>query len=166
MTMFNELLAIKQFREQQAELAFMRQRRRRVAAEQETEKARNRLDRFREWAQAREQSMYAGLCERVVRVREIETVLQEVAQLRQDEISYESILQKADEALDQEIKVLGECRQTHMQAMRMRTKFVELATAYEDDLVQLQNNQEDQELEEVASRLDDRLVWLDGERAR
>jgi len=166
MTMFNELLAIKQFREQQAELAFMRQRRRRVAAEQETEKARNRLDRFREWAQSRERSMYAGLCERVVRVREIETVLQEVAQLRQDEISYESILQKADEALDQEIKVLGERRQAHMQAMRMRTKFVELATAYEDDQLQLQNNQEDQELEEVASRLHDRLEWLDDERAR
>lgn len=159
MNIFNEMLAIKRFREQQAELAFMQQRQRRAEAEQASESAEDRLETFRKWARDREQSMYTGLCERVVRVREIENVLQEVASLRQDESHYESALQQAEETLEQETQVLSECRQAHMQTVRMSSKFVDLANAYEDGVTQMRTSKEDEELEETASVARDRSDW-------
>lgn len=163
MSIFNEMLAIKRFREQQAELAFIRQRHRRAEAERESEQAEDRLDKFRKWARAREQSMYTELCDRVVRVREIENVLQEVADLRKNESDYESALQQADETLDQETEALSESRQTHMQTVRMSNKFVELANVHQDGVILMQNSKEDQELEEVASLVRERSDWDDNE---
>lgn len=163
MSMFSELLRIKRFREQQAELAFMRQRQRRAEAQERANKARDSLQTFRDYARAQEQSMYAGLCERVVRVRDIDTVLQEVAQMRKDEGYYESALQQADDALTQEIDALSDCRRTHTHTVRLSNKFLELVQAHQDEESQLQNNQEEQELEEVAALAHDRFRWHDNE---
>lgn len=165
MSMFSELLTIKRLRENEAELAFMRQRQRRTEAQERVDKARSRLQTFRNHARSQEQSMYEGLCERVVRVRDIETVLQEVAQLRKDEGFYESALQKADETLDQEIDALSECRRTHTHTVRQSNKFLELVKVYQNEETQLQNSQEDQELEEVAALTHDRFRWHDDEDA-
>ena len=161
--MFDQMLAIKRFREQQAELAFTRQRLRRAEAEKATEMAHDRLEEFRDWARARERSMYDDLCVRVVRVREIEHVLHEVSSLRRDEGHYETALRDAGEILDKETQVLGACRQAHMQTVRMSNKFVELANVYEEGMLQMQNSKEDQELEEVASLVRDRYDWDDNE---
>jgi len=161
MNMFDQMLAIKRFREQQAELEFIRQRLRRTEAEQETEKAQDRLNEFRDWAREREAAMYDDLCERVVRVREIEGVLYEVSQLRKDEGYYESVLHKANDTLEEETHVLSERRQAHMQTVRMSNKFVELANVYHEGETQIRNNKEDLELEEVASLVRDRVDWND-----
>lgn len=164
MSMFDQMLAIKRFREQQAELEFMRQRLRRTEAEQETEKAQDRLEKFRDWAREREASMYDDLCERMVRIREIEGVLYEVSQLRKDEDYYESVLQKANDTLERETHVLSERRQAHMQTVRMSNKFVELANDYHEGETQMRNSKEDLELEEVASLVRDRVDWNDNDR--
>lgn len=161
--MFVEMLAIKHFREQQAELTLSRQRQRRVEAVQEADQARRLLETYRDWAQEQERSMYRDLCERVVRPRDIEDVLSQVANLRKNEVYYASESKSADEKLGHETQVLAECQGAHAQTVRMTKKFTELAEAYWDDVAQIQNKKEDNELEEVASLSGDRSDWISSE---
>ena len=87
MNVFDELLAIKRFREGQAEIAVSRQRLRQAEADAARQASEQALTDFREAAERREREMYRDLCSRVVRVREIENVLQGVAGLREGELS-------------------------------------------------------------------------------
>lgn len=152
--MFDDMLAIKRFREQQAELALLRQRQRRVMAENVVETARISLERYQDWAQEHEQSLYRELCGRIVRPRDINEVLEQVAEMKTGETRHVSALESAREMLEQEIVVLGERRGEHAQTVRMTGKFLELAQSYWDEVSQQRNRTEDDELEEVAS-----LLW-------
>ena len=82
MSIFKELLAIKSFREGQAEAQMRTQRAVALEAVQQTEAARDLLARLMEEGQREEAAMYARLCAQVVKLRDIEDVRGEVAQLR------------------------------------------------------------------------------------
>ena len=159
--MFSEMLAIKQFREQQAELAFFRQRERRASALKNREDAAASLARYSAWARDRETALYTDLCEKVVRIREIDSVLQTVASLRQGEEQHQTSLQQANEALQAETTQLSLCREAHAQAERICHKFLELAQAHQEDEARMEMGREDLELEEVAS-----VVWERAERGQ
>lgn len=161
MSMFDEMLSIKRFREQQAEIAVMCERQRFVDADRESEQAQNRLADFRLWATAREQELYTGLYHRVVQVREIEHVLQEIALLRTDEERHEAEVTRAKEKREQATQALEACRDTHLQMVRMSGKFLELADAHMDFVFRTQNYNEDLEFEEIAS-----VAWERFERDR
>ena len=85
MSMFKELLAIKRFREGQAELRVARERTSHQQAELARVAAQETLERFRVEAVERERGMYDDLCSRVVKLRDIEDVMQGVATLRATE---------------------------------------------------------------------------------
>lgn len=161
--MFDQMLGIKRFREQQAELALMRQRQRRANAVREADEAQNRLATYRDWAKEQEQSMYRDLCNRIVRPRDIENVLSEVAGLRRDESDYASVWRSASETVDLETQVLGECRNAHELTVKSTKKFTEVAEVYWDDLAQMQNKKEDNELEEIASLSRGGADWTSSE---
>lgn len=159
MSVFDELLAIKRFRENQAELAVARQRRRMVEADEAREQARIALETYQRQAQEHEQAMYSDLCQRLVRVREIEQVLESVALLRAGERDHEKTLQQAVEKLEQEVRELTSRRDQHQQAVRMTGKFVELARVYLDAFLKALEQKEDLEMEEAASVARDREDW-------
>ena len=123
MNMFDQILAIRKFRQQQAELAFASQCLRRAEAEQHKDMAQKTLEKFRQWAASQEQILYQGLCGRVVRAREIENVLFEVSRMKKDEDHFRTAVHKANDMLEQETKRLGARRQAHHQAVRMTNKF-------------------------------------------
>ncbi|MVW78585.1 type III secretion system stalk subunit SctO [Bordetella sp. 02P26C-1] len=152
--MFDEMLAIKRFREQQAELALLRQRQRRAEAEDKVETARVSLAKYQDWAQEHERALFRELCERIVRPRDIQDVLGKVAEMKLDESQYASALEAARETLEQEIVTLGERREEHVQTVRMTGKFLELAQSHWDEMAQQESRKEDGALEEVAS-----LLW-------
>lgn len=159
MSVFDELLAIKRFRESQAELAVSRQRRRLVDADAAKEQARTALELYQQQAQEDERAMYGDLCQRVVRVREIEQVLASVALLRAGEREHETLLQEAIEKLEQEARELASRRDEHQQAVRMTGKFVELARAYLDEFLKALERKEDLEMEEATAVARDREEW-------
>ncbi|KRC70296.1 Type III secretion protein YscO [compost metagenome] len=159
MSVFDELLAIKRFREGQAEIAVSRQRLRHAeadAAKRDTDAA---LVAYRDEAERREQAMYSDLCSRVVRVREIENVLQGVAGLREGERQREQAVEAAAQQLDQENKALAASRQQHQHAVRLTGKFVELARIHLDEHLKALEQKEDLEMEEAASVSRDREDW-------
>jgi len=163
MSMFDELLAIKRFREGQAEIAVAHQRQVLVAAEQELEAANQRLVDYRAWSERRERDMYDDLCSRIVRVREIEDVMQGVADLRGGERQHEAQVQSADDQVRTEEQALTERRETHRLASRMTEKFIELARLHLEAYLLEQERKEDLEMEEAASVRRDREDWEEHE---
>lgn len=159
MSVFDELLAIKRFREGQAEIAVSRQRLRHAEADAARRGSEAALAAWRDEAEQREQAMYSDLCSRVVRVREIENVLQGVAGLREEERQREQALEAAAQRLEQEGQALAASRQQHQQAVRLTGKFVELARIHLDEHLKALEQKEDLEMEEAASVTRDREDW-------
>lgn len=149
--LFDELLRIKRFREEQAELEAGRARRRMALAARARGQAEEALEQYRGEARRREDGMYDDLCSRVVRVREIDDVLQQVAGLKEGErrrdAAREDALKKESEAQE----ALDGARRAHQHALRQCDKFVDLAGMYQAEARKEQENKEDAEVEEAAS---------------
>ncbi|MGE8658758.1 MAG: type III secretion system stalk subunit SctO [Achromobacter sp.] len=159
MSVFDELLAIKRFREGQAEIAVSRQRLRHAEADAARQASEQALAACREESERRERAMYRDLCSRVVRVREIEDVLQGVAGLREGERQCEQALEQAAQRLRDEAQALAERRAQHQQAVRLTGKFVELASIHLAEHLKALEHKEDMEMEEAASLSRDREDW-------
>ncbi|WP_338880977.1 type III secretion protein [Achromobacter veterisilvae] len=159
MSVFDELLAIKRFREGQAEIAVSRQRLRHAEADAVRRDSEAALASYRDEAVRRERALYSDLCSRVVRVREIETVLQDVAGLREGERQREQAVETAERRLEEENQALAASRQQHRQAARLTGKFVELARIHLDEHLKALEQKEDLEMEEAASVSRDREDW-------
>lgn len=159
MSVFDELLAIKRFREGQAEIAVSRQRLRHAEADAARLASEQALADFRDESERRERAMYRDLCTRVVRVREIEDVLQGVAGLREGERQREQALEQAAQRLGDEARALAERRDQHQHAVRLTGKFVELASLHLAEHLKALEHKEDMEMEEAASLSRDREDW-------
>ncbi len=159
MSVFDELLAIKRFREGQAEIAVSRQRLRHAEADAARLASEQALADFRDESERRERAMYRDLCSRVVRVREIEDVLQGVAGLREGERQREQAVEQAAERLREENQALADRRAQHQQAVRLTGKFVELASIHLAEHLKALEHKEDMEMEEAASLSRDREDW-------
>ena len=72
------LLAIKHFRADQAQLALKRQQQACAVVPRRSARRKSRLDDCRLWARQLENRLYAELCRRIVKTRDIDEVLQRV----------------------------------------------------------------------------------------
>lgn len=159
MSIFRELLSIKTFRENKAEMEVRKQRMVLAEALARREQAQAQLDDFRGYALRHEQALFTDLCTRIVRLRDIEAVQTEVVQLRQQERGYESAVDTAVQAEHKESGELDVRKQAHAEASRMKQKFVELAQVYADEQIRELERKEDAELEEAAETRRDRADW-------
>ena len=159
MSVFKELLAIKAFRENKAEMAVRKQRSVLAEATASREAADKALDEFRHWAFTHERSIYDALCQRVVRLRDIEDVQLEVADMRQKDLQHEDHARKAEAERVKQSQQLEADRDMHQAASRMKEKFVELARLHADEQIKEIERKEDAELEEVAETRRDRADW-------
>lgn len=159
MTIFRELLAIKSFREEKAQLAMRKQRMALVAATQERDGASQRLDDYREFAQRQEREMYADLCRRLVNLREIEHVQGSVVLLRGQEQAHVAVLDQAQIQCESQERLLDERKADHQQASRMKEKFVQLAQVHAEQAMRELEHKEDLELEEAAEVRREREDW-------
>ncbi|MGX5658518.1 type III secretion protein [Castellaniella ginsengisoli] len=159
MNVFRELMAIKRFREGQAELAVTRQRLTLAEAERLKAQALDQLEEYRRWSQQRELDMYQDLCSRLVRASEIEDVLEDVAGLREGEHERENRVEEAGDQARQEAERLARCREAHREASRMVEKFVQLASLHAAEELRELERKEDLEMEEAASVTRDHEEW-------
>lgn len=160
MNVFRELMAIKRFREGQAELAVMRQRQALAEAERLRLQALEQLEEFRRWSRQRELDMYRDLCSRLVRASEIEDVLEDVAGLREGEHDRENRAEEAGDQARREAEQLAQCREAHREASRMVNKFVQLASLHAAEELREMERKEDVEMEEAASVTRDHDEWV------
>lgn len=159
MSVFDELLAIKRFRESQAEAAMRQQRlllRDAIAAREAAEALLQRL--LQEGLQT-EHRLYQELCQRIVLLRDIEQVQQTVASLRRQEAAQHEAVQASIQAQTQAQQLLNTARSAHQQASRQTSKFIDLARAYDATQALEAERKEDLEMEEAASIARDREDW-------
>lgn len=161
MTILRDLLAIKTFRENKAEMAVARQRVVLAEATEALEQARAALDDFRDWAQRRERELFDDLCSRTVRLREIQQVHEAVGEMRTQENHHVQQQDTAQEHRDEEKVELDACKQAHAEASRMKEKFVELARSHAQEVLREIERKEDAEMEEVAELRRDRADWAE-----
>ncbi len=159
MSVFRELLAIKAFRESQAEAAVRVQRHALREAREAREAAEALLQRLLREGPEQEMQLYRDLCARIVRLREIEDVQLAVVGLRQREAQQQDAVAAAAKAQDQASLQLDTARAAHQEASRQKSKFVDLARNYAEAQVQELERKEDLEMEEAASVARDREDW-------
>ena len=159
MAMVDELLFIKEFRERKAETELQKSRARLGVAAQSERQAEQTLQEHIDRAWAEELRLYAELCARIVKPREIADVQQHVAQMRVEEMAHQQRLEQAQE----QHKAAQDDFQLSTRKMReastAREKFVELARTHHMLVAREAERKEDLELEELASVVREREEW-------
>lgn len=153
MAMVDELLFIKNFREQKAEKDMLRTRLDLQQAHHRQEKAEDTLQVFRVQAQQDEVRWYGELCSRLVKPREILAVQEDVAVLRATEahlaVRLEQALAEHEEAQQHYVSATDQ----HRLATMAKNKFIELAQNFHAAEARERERREEMELEEVAGQL-------------
>lgn len=163
MTVFTELLAIKRYREQQAETAMQRERSLRDSASQAHREAQQALMDFRHFAAQREASLYAGLYRHPVRVSAINHVLASVRAMQEHDDTLQNRVDAAQTKLDEAQARFAHAREQHQRAVRATEKFIELSDIHRDAARREGERHEDLEMEEVASMMRDQDEWSNHE---
>jgi type III secretion protein O len=159
MSMLDELLFIKRFREQQAETLVFRSRADLAQARRAEDEASALLERFRVQAQADEQAWYQALCERPVKLREITRVQEDVSMLRAAERAHEQSLEQAGAQRASAQQAYAEASQRMRDASAVREKFVELVRREHLAASREHERREELEFEELSSVRRDREDW-------
>lgn len=159
MNVFRDLLRIKSFREDQAELRMLRQRDLTRQAQQKHEEESSLLRRMLREGQEAEQRLYGGLCKRVVHLRDIEDVQQTVASFRRRESLQEDAVQTARDLESKAQEALTASRIAHQEAHRQKSKFLDISRDFDLASAREAERKEDLELEETASLTRDREDW-------
>lgn len=159
MEIFRDILSIKIFRESRAEREVIRQRGVLALASEQRESDARGLADYRCYASTHEHALYDDLCRRVVRLRDLESVQQEVVVLRTGERNREAALDASEQLQQREKQRLEEVRDQHRQASRIKEKFVEVVQIYSGEAFKAFERQEDREMEEVAELRRERIEW-------
>ena len=159
MSVFRDLLRIKTFRENQAESRVRQARAVALDAQQAREAAEALLARLLREGHETEHRLYRELCERIVRLREIEDVQQAVVGLRQRETAQEDAVQAARGEETRTEQLLTAARDAHKEANRQKTKFIDLSNDYALSSAREAERKEDLEMEEAASVRREREDW-------
>jgi hypothetical protein len=150
MKILNQLLHIKEFRENKAEMEVMRVRHALYEAELAVEHARNALTEYRAMCVRKERELYADLCSRLVHLTDFDDVALEVDNMRQGIERYKEEVTTAENNHKATAERLERAKEAHRIAIRMREKFTELVDNAKEGEALEQQRVEDAEMEEVS----------------
>lgn len=151
MNVLTDLLRIKVFREEKAELALARARQFLVQADVTLDAARRTLQDYLQEYDRKERDMYADLCTRLVFLREIDDVTLDIQMMKEQTTRHEQEVEEAKEARNTAAELLEQAKQDHRDAVRMREKFTEMLRIVQEERNIDAMRLEDLELEEAAS---------------
>ena len=153
MGMVHQLLFIKDFHQKKAEMALQTARMSLQAAKHQEEQANNTLATFQEHAKREELSWFEDLCSRLVKVRDIQMVQADVAQLRATENMHLQNLQQAQQHHMQASDTHQEANHAKKEADKVREKFTELVRLQDLTDANEVERKEELELEELSGNL-------------
>ena len=149
MNVLGELLRIKEFREEKAELESARALAALDEATRKLEHTRQTREEYRDWWRRREAQLYAELCSRQVRLRDIDDVSLQVDLMRERMREHDQAVTEAEEHRKSAFERRTQAREAHREATRKREKFTELGQLVQADALIEQARAEDLEMEEV-----------------
>jgi type III secretion protein O len=151
MNVLTDLLRIKVFREEKAELALARARQFLVQADMTLDTTRRTLQEYLRDCERKERDMYADLCTRLVFLKEINEVTLDIELMKEQTARHEQDVEEAKEARNTAAEQLEQAKQDHRDAVRMREKFTEMLRIVQEERHIDAMRLEDLELEEAAS---------------
>jgi type III secretion protein O len=155
--MINQLLRIKTFREKKAETEMLKSKVALAKAQSDEAQAQRVLQEYKEQATREEHRLYTELCSRVVRLREITRVQEEVVCLKLGEMARQDALASAQKVHLNALDVFQSSSDIYRTACAARQKFDELLRVETARVDKEFEQKEESELEELAGQLRDRL---------
>ena len=153
MGMVHQLLYIKDFHQKKAEMTLQSARMAMQQAKQQEDLARETLASFQEHAQREELAWFDDLCSRVVKVRDIQKVQADVAQLRATENDHVQSWQLAQQQHVHASDSHQQANSAKKEADKVREKFIELVRLQDQSDANEAERKEELELEELAGNL-------------
>ncbi len=160
MDVIEDLLRIKLFREERAEIDLLKRKNELSIRENELLKARSMLEEFRKYSARKEAELYADLCSRLVVQKDLDNVSIEIQLMKEQIEKLVEDINQAKERRSQAIVVVDEAKLVHQEAVRMREKFMEIRRIQEDEKKVEITHFEDIEMEEVAEQRFSRINHL------
>jgi type III secretion protein O len=159
MTVLNELLELKRYREDKAEMMLVKCRLALAEVTKRKDQAQDQLVKYQHWSVQHERDMYGAVYGRLVRPRDLEYLREDVVMLRVKERALNEALTKVEGERTQADGAVRESRQVHERATRTREKFVQLVEAESDEIRIEAERKEDVEMEDLNALVRDREDW-------
>ncbi len=152
MEVIKDLVRIKIFREEKAELAMLKAKAKLMTAEDELDNARKVLRKHKEDCVAREKELYDDLCTRLVLLKDINSVSLDIQLMAEETTRLDEIVEKAKEDRDIASEELAAAKAIHRDAVQMRQKFTEIKDVIDAEKIAELLRKEDIEMEEVPTK--------------
>jgi hypothetical protein len=163
MTMLNELLRLKVYREEKAEMGLARCRFAFAEVTRRADESREALTGYQRWSAEHELGLFGALYGRLVRARDLEYLREDVVVLRLKERTLQESLDTVEVEQGQAEVAVRESRAVHEQASRTREKFVQLVSLQSEEIRLETERREDIEMEDLYTIRRDREDWEGGE---
>lgn len=148
--LLQDLVRVRQHREEQASQAVARARRQLNEANAALAAAQKRLAEYTVWRVEEERRKLDALMRRVLRMGELTDARQEIALLREREFDFVDQVKQAEAVVGKAEQHLDECRQKHAQAVRELEKLLEHKTLWQQETAREIERAEDLELEDFS----------------
>jgi hypothetical protein len=152
MEVIKDLVRIKIFREEKAELAMLKAKTKLLHAEENLDNARKVLRKHKEDCIAREKELYDDLCTRLVLMKDINSVTLDVQLMAEETTRLDEDVEKYKEARDVASEDLAAAKAVHRDAVQMRQKFMEVKDVIDAEKLAELMRKEDLEMEEVPTK--------------
>jgi type III secretion protein O len=152
MDVINDLVRIKIFREEKAELAMLKAKAKLIEAEEALGHARKVLREHKEHCISREKALYDDLCSRIVLLKDINSVTLDIDLMGEETLRLEQGLENIKTERNNASDELDEAKKVHRSAVQMREKFTEIKETIDAEKLAELLQKEDLELEEVGNK--------------
>ena len=152
MEVINDLVRIKIFREEKAELAMLKAKAKLISTEEILDNARKVLRKHKDNCITREKELYDDLCRRLVLLKDINSVTLDVQLMAEETTRLDEEVEKSKEARDVASEDLAAAKAVHRDAVQMRQKFMEVKDVIDAEKLAELMRKEDLEMEEVPTR--------------
>ncbi|PTY07828.1 hypothetical protein DB347_06275 [Opitutaceae bacterium EW11] len=159
--LLQDLVRVRQHREEQASEAVARARRLLTEAQAALARSKQELANYTVWRTGEERRLLDGLMRRVLRLGELSDTRQEILLLREREFEFVDRVKQSETAVAKAESFLEECRAKHAQAVRELEKLLEHRTLWQRESALEAERAEDLELEEFSGPRGPRTATAD-----
>ncbi|MCH2204077.1 MAG: type III secretion protein [Fuerstiella sp.] len=150
-----DLLQVRQFREDGAATAVTRQRLRVDEAQKTVEDRRRELAEYTQWRIAQEKKLYDDIIDHRVQMKDLDDLKLKIQSLRDRELTFQDSIRLAEQELVNEQKKLLDSQHAHREAVKNREKLEEHKGMWLVEVEREVENGMEKELEDFHSKTPD-----------
>ncbi len=148
--LLQDLVRVRELREDRASKALTKAQRVVEAAKQKLHQKLKELEEYREWRIQEEDRLIQSIMLKKVKLGEITDLRLEIAALREKELEHFDAVKKAEGELDRALEALELARKAHIRAIQELEKLLEHREAWQDEMKREAERLEELELEDFS----------------